>query len=83
LVTVTPGVLHLVRGPGSREPACTEPTQMFGCLVKMNLTHMTHCLVLIYLAWPNWDATSFDVLDVVPAKFVNFKRIKQITADLN
>jgi hypothetical protein len=56
---------------------------MFGCLVKMNLTHMTHCLVLIYLAWPNWDATSFDVLDVVPAKFVNFKRIKQITADLN
>jgi hypothetical protein len=47
--------------PGSREPACTEPTKMLGCLVKMNQAHMIHCLVLIFVVWPNWVAANFVV----------------------
>jgi hypothetical protein len=47
---------------------------MFGCLVKMNQTHIIHCLVLILLDWSNWIAASFHVYNEAPAKFQNVKR---------
>jgi hypothetical protein len=42
-------------------PHVQSQPKMFGFLVKMNQAHMIHCLVLIFLAWSNWVAASFDV----------------------
>jgi hypothetical protein len=40
-------------------PHIKSQQTMFGCLVKMNQTHIIHCLVLFFFAWPNWVADSF------------------------
>jgi hypothetical protein len=63
-----------VRGPGSGEPACTEPTNTVW-LPGQNKPGPYYTLFdSLFLAWPNWVAESFLVYNEAPAKFQNFKR---------
>jgi hypothetical protein len=61
-------------GPGSREPACTEPTQNVWLPGQNEPGPYDTLFGSHFLAWPNWVAASFDVLDAVPSKIQNVKR---------